>query len=647
MTDGPILFVAAAALLLGCLLGPRFPRLWIALTLAGAAAFIAASAHILGGGEPWEWRGGFSVGGEQLHLRLDGLSALFLALLGVVGGAGAVYSRSYWSDAQYPRSAPRGRALWSALVVSMGGVLLASNGLHFLLAWEAFVLAAYFLIILDPDSAGARPAGWLYLAASHAGTLCLFGFFCGIASRTGSWDLGPMRDNAGLAPLFWLGLVGFGLKAGLFPLHVWLPSGHASAPSHVSAILSGVMINMGVYGLVRFTGWLPVPHEAGWVLIFGGAVSALAGMAFAVSQTDLKRLLAYCTVENVGIIGVGLGAALLGSEQGGTSWGGLALAGALLHVWSHGLSKALLFFGAGSVVHATGTRDMSRLGGLWKRMPKTAALFAFGSVAISGLPPLGGFVSEWMIYLGLLGAASSRSPAAWAAIPAAILLGISGALALAAFVKACSAVFLGASRGGTSDHAHESPDLMIGPMAALAALGAVIGLAPAPLWPSIARAAGAWRGPVGPMPWAVLALGLCNLVLAGLALVAAALLGRRVRDGGLKRAPTWSCGYAEPTARMQYTVGSFSGIISGWFSWALRPQGWSQRPRGLFPARAHRFERIPETVLEDAVAPAALGVLQLSTLVRRLQHGRLRFYILYIVAGLAGLGILTAMEARP
>ena len=220
-----------------------------------------------------------------------------------------------------------------------------------------------------------------------------------------------MREQAELAPLFWLALFGFGVKAGLFPLHIWLPSAHANAPSHVSAILSGVAIKMGIYGIVRFSGWLPTPPAAGWVVAALGVVSAVLGVAFALGQHDLKRLLAYHSVENIGIILMGVGFAMVAAAHGQAAWGVLALAGGLLHVWNHGLFKALLFLGAGSVLHATGTREMSRLGGLWRAMPWTASLFALGAAAISGLPPLNGFVSEWLVYLGMFDAVNQPGAA--------------------------------------------------------------------------------------------------------------------------------------------------------------------------------------------------------------------------------------------
>jgi len=284
----------------------------------------------------------------------------------------------------------------------------------------------------------------------------LFAFFTLLAVRTGSWELGAMRDRSELAPLFWLVLAGFGLKAGMFPLHIWLPSAHSNAPSHVSAIFSGVTIKMGIFGLVRFSGWLPVPSEAGWVVVFLGLTSAVLGVAFALGQHDLKRLLAYHSVENIGIILIGFGFALVAAGQGDAKWGRLALAGGLLHVWNHGLFKSLLFFSAGSVLHATGTREMSQLGGLWRSMPWTSSLFALGAAAISGLPPLNGFVSEWLVYLGLFDATIARGPSAWAAVAAAILLGITGAMALACFAKVCGVVFLGAPRSPAAACAREA-----------------------------------------------------------------------------------------------------------------------------------------------------------------------------------------------
>jgi len=649
MTSGVLLLVAVASLAAGVVAGARYARTWLALVLLGMACSLGAALGVLGGGADWEWRSEVLLGGEALHFQLDGLSALFLALLSVIGGAGAAYAREYWPDERYSDSAPRGRVWWSGLILCMGLVLLTSNGLHFLIAWELFAVCAFFLLTLDRQRTEVRQAGWLYLAASHAGTICLFAFFGTMAARTGSWDLGPLRERGELQPLFWLALAGFGVKAGLFPLHIWLPSAHANAPSHVSALMSGVAIKMGVYGLVRFSGWLPVPATAGWSVLLLGAVSAVFGIAFALAQNDLKRLLAYCSVENIGIILAGLGAALLGVVHNHAAWGRLALAGALLHVWNHGAFKSLLFFGAGSVLHATGTREMSRLGGLWRAMPWTASLFALGCLAVAGLPPLNGFVSEWLIYLGLFDVAVQRGGPAGAAMLSAILIALAGALALASFAKTGAVVFLGAPRTKAVEDAHECGAWMRGPMLGLAGVCLALGLAPMIFWPAIARAVGAWNpawAAVEP-PAPLAALGTMQVTIACLAAAVALRLWQKVHANGLRRALTWDCGYDAPTSRMQYTSGSFAGLTMGWFNWLLRPERVLRRPRGLLPAGASLVERIPETVLERVLTPAAEVVLRASTATRRLQHGRLPAYILYVVAGLLALGLFVLVgDAR-
>jgi hydrogenase-4 component B len=645
-----LLAVGAAGMVFSILMGARARGWWLAGVLAGAAAAFAASLVTLVTGGIWDWHGPrwLTLGGQEVHLRLDAVSALFLALLGLVGGAGAVYAGEYWTEHAHPKSAPRGRVWWSVLLLCLGLVMVAGNGLHFLIAWELFTVAAYFLVTLDRRGREVRAAGWLYLAASHAATLALFAFFALLAARTGSWDLANFRDHAELAPLFWIALFGFGLKAGMFPLHIWLPSAHANAPSHVSAMLSGVTLKIGIYGLVRFSGWLPVPPWAGWVVAFLGVTSAVLGVAFALGQHDLKRLLAYHSVENIGIILIGLGFGLIAMGQGNPTWGRVALAGGLLHVWNHGLFKSLLFFSAGSVLHATGTREMSRLGGLWRTMPWTASLFALGAVAISGLPPLNGFVSEWLVYLGLFDATIARGPSALAAIPAAIFLGMTGALALACFVKVCGVVFLGAPRCEAAAHAHECGPAMRGSMVLLGAACVLIGLAPVLFWPAVARAADAWNPAwrTAEAPISLAALGSLHCGLAVFTLAAAAWLWRRVRRGNFARAATWDCGYAFPTPRMQYTAASFAGIITEWFAWILRPERHAHRPEGVLPVSASFSEHTPETVLEHIVEPAGGLVMRVSAVARRLQHGRIQFYLLYVLIALAALALLIGFHGR-
>lgn len=637
------LLIAGAGVLLA--LGIALSRLrrgWLGVTVAAMLAQFAAAAVVLSGEGAWRWQCVSDICGQPLLVELDALGAMFLALTAVVGGAGAVYASDYWTDRAHPRSAPQGRRWWSVLILSIDAVLVARNGVHFLIGWEVFTVAAFFLVTLDRVRGEVRRAGWLYLAASHVAALALFAFFAILADRTGSWDLGPMLERADLAPLFWLALLGFGLKAGVFPLHVWLPSAHANAPSHVSAILSGVTIKLGIYGLVRFTGWLPVPDCAGWLIVTLGVVSAVLGVAFALGQHDLKRLLAYHSVENIGIILIGFGFGLIAIGQGEPAWGGVAMAGGLLHVWNHGLFKSLLFLGAGSVLHATGTREMSRLGGLWRAMPWTTSLFGMGAAAISGLPPLNGFVSEWLVYLGLFDAATSASGAAAVAVLAAILLGVTGALALACFVKVCGVVFLGAPRTVAAERAHECGPGMRAGLLVLAAFCVAIGLAPTVFWPAVARAVAAWRPgtAVAPMPDSLVHLGTAHLVLAVLAAGAAWMLWRKVRIAGLRRAVSWDCAYAAPTARMQYTAGSLAAIIVEWFAWILRPHEHREMDPSALPREARHASHTPETVLEHGIMPVAAVLMRFSNAVRRLQHGRVQAYILYLVAGIAVLALL-------
>jgi hydrogenase-4 component B len=644
MTPGVFLLVAVAALAAGMLAAFRAQRFSAFATCFGCAGLLASALPVLVGGMEWDWRPDLAVCGESVHLHLDPLNGLFLAMLAVIGGVGTVYSIEYWNEKEHPRSAFANRIWWNALILSLTGVLVTRNGLHFLAAWELFSVSAYFLITLDRRSAQTRAAGWLYLAASHTAMVFLLAFFSLLAARSGSWELESLRGRPEFAPLFWLALVGFGLKAGLFPLHVWLPSGHANAPSHVSAMLSGVTLKAGVYGLVRFSGWLETPGSAGWVLATLGAASAVLGVAYALGQTDFKRLLAYSSVENIGIILIGLGFAIVATKQNNAAWGRLALAGALLHACNHALFKPLLFFASGSVLHATGTREMSKLGGLWRAMPWTTAAFATGALAISGLPPFNGFVGEWLLYLGLFDAALARNPAAWAAIPAAILLGATGALALACFVKASGVTFLGAARSQRALHAHECGPLMRGSMALLGAGCIVIGLAPAILWPALSRAIETWQpawSASQPSP-PLAALGNVNIAFAVAAAIGAVWLWSKSTKGMFRRAPTWDCGYAAPSPRMQYTAGAFSKTVTEWFAWFQRPARNEKPPIGPLPLAASYDERIPETVLEEIVEPAGGLMLCLYGIVRKFQRGRVQAYLLYVLAGLAALAVIVA-----
>jgi formate hydrogenlyase subunit 3/multisubunit Na+/H+ antiporter MnhD subunit len=521
-------------------------------------------------------------------------------------------------------------------------------------------LTNFFLVTTEEQDATVRRAGWLYLLYSHVTILGLFAFFALERWLTGELGFGP--HPAGEAPgirtaLFVLALLAFGIKAGAMPLHSWLPSAHASAPSHVSAVMSGVVIKMGIYGLVRTTGLFADPPLAWGVTVLAlGALAAFFGVVFALAQHDLKCLLAYHSIENIGIILLGLGLALVGRSTGRSDWVLLGMAGCLFHVWNHALFKSLLFLGAGSVLHATGTREVERLGGLARRMPATGALFLVGSVAICGLPPFNGFASELLIYLGFARAAVGPG-SAWVALPAPVLAA-TGALALACFVKVIGIVFLGTPRSAAAADARESPAAMLVPMALLAALCALLGLAPSLAAPALERAVGVWAGgpPLAPLHGPPLAElvpfgwvsggGAAIVAVAGALCLVLLPVSRRARRRQ-PALPTWDCGYLTSSPRLQYTGSSFAEIITSRFSWALRPR--EQRPGidRLFPTSATFHSQVDDAVLDSLLRPSARAALGATAWFRSLPKGQLQRYIVYILAMLVPLLVWALAGASP
>ncbi|PIY20844.1 MAG: hydrogenase, partial [Deltaproteobacteria bacterium CG_4_10_14_3_um_filter_60_8] len=333
----------------------------------------------------------WSLPGGHILLRLDGLAAIFLLPAFLVSGLGAIYGLGYWPH--HKRYATAGRLrLWYGILAAVIVLLPACrNGVLFLVVWEVMAIAGFLLILTEQEKKEVRRAAFVYLAATHAGTLALYAMFILLVRQSGSFDFPAVAALNGTTPIaaaiFLLALFGFGLKAGIMPLHIWLPGAHAAAPSHVSALMSGVMIKMGIYGIVRLASFFgDIPPWWGWTVLSLGAVSGVMGVAFAIAQHDIKRLLAYHSVENIGIILLGLGVALLGKSFGQPALMALGLAGALLHVINHGLFKSLLFLSAGSLINATGTRQIDQYGGLLRRLPATALFFLGGAVAICGLP---------------------------------------------------------------------------------------------------------------------------------------------------------------------------------------------------------------------------------------------------------------------
>jgi formate hydrogenlyase subunit 3/multisubunit Na+/H+ antiporter MnhD subunit len=508
------------------------------------------------------------------------------------------------------------------------------------------------LVTHESERPEVRQAGRIYLIATHLGTIFLFVFFLVAAARTGSLDFGDWsRLHETLSPrlatlLFVCAVAGFGTKAGIMPLHVWLPEAHPAAPSHISAIMSGVMIKTGIYGLLRLLPTLGVPPAWwGWTLVAIGLSSGILGVLFALAQHDMKRLLAYSSAENIGIIVLALGVGYLGLNDGQPLVATLGFAGALLHVLNHALFKSLLFLGAGAVVHATGTREIDRLGGLMKSLPRTGVCFLVGAAAICGLPPLNGFAGEFLIYAAsLVGAVGSETTGVVALVAAAAGLALIGGLAAACFAKLFGIAFLGEPRHAGHRAGGDVGPCLLWPMFALAGVCGLIAPAIAPvaraLLPAIAPVmaaagvapaltpgvSGALRG-VG---WAMLGVTALSAALAGLRRL---LLARRPVAAG----PTWDCGYAAPAARMQYTAASFASPLVSHFAGALRTSRFFRMAPGFFPGSADLATKTGDVCRERIYTPLFRLVDRWLSLMKWIQAGRVQLYVLYIVLTLLAL----------
>lgn len=576
----------------------------------------------------------------EFGVQIDSLSAFFLVPVFVIPLLGSIYGLGYWKQSDHPENGARLGLFYGLLAGSMALVVIARDGVLFLMAWEVMALAAYFAATADDTNPQVRRAGWVYLVATHTGTLLLIAMFAFWHEATGTFALdmaqGLPAKSAGA--IFLLALIGFGFKAGLMPLHIWLPGAHANAPSHVSAVMSGVMLKMGIYGIVRMAFLLPgLAGHWGGVVLAAGALTGIAGIAFAIGQSDLKRVLAYSSIENIGIIAIGIGLALLGRSHNRPEWVILGISGALLHVWNHAFFKSLLFFNAGAIIHAVHTRQIDRLGGLAKRMPRAAVLFVLGAAAICALPPLNGFVSEWLIYVGLFKTlGTSLEPGVPAAALAASALALIGALAVACFIRLLGAVFLGLPRGQAAAHAQDPPASMFVPMCACAAVCVLIGLFPALTLGLLGRAVQAWMSlpqpvtisMIAPLAWITL-MGLGLVILLGaLILIIRAL----PRAAAIRQMGTWDCGYAMPTRRMQYTGSSFGQMLVKLFGMILWPKTYWRQLRGVAFARKGAFKlNVPDTILDRLLLPVFALAGRYLPMLRFMQQGRTHLYVLYIL----------------
>ncbi len=639
----------------------------LGLFVGALSGAIGATAVLLGWAPPAQVTLPALFPFGRMTLELGGLGAYFVLVVSVVAAAAAVYGPAYLRA--HP-SGPAGLQVLglNAFVGSMIAVCCATDVLTFLLAWEGMTLASYALVVSEGGDEQAH-AGLLYIVMAHAGTAALLAVFLVLAERAGSLEFEALRTAArglsagGRTALFFLALTGLAAKAGVVPLHVWLPHAHPAAPSHVSALMSGVMLKVAIYGMLRFGFDLlapaagPLPASWGWTVLLLGTVSAVLGVLYALQQHDLKRLLAFHSVENVGIILMGVGLAMVLAHRGAAAdrLATLALAAALLHTLNHAAFKGLLFLGAGSVLAATHVRNMEELGGLARRMPWTAWLFLLGAVAISALPPLNGFVSEWMTFQALvLGGALLEGGAGLSAVVAASMLALTGGLAAACFAKAFGVTFLGRPRSEHAAHARESAPTMIAGMVLLAAACVALGILPGhalrlldPVTRDLVGDLGASavvtaRGPlvmssgggeaaVGTSVSVTLVAGLLGVLVLVVWAVRA-----WPRAAGRRLAPTWTCGMT-PESRFDYTATGFAKPLRLIFAKVYRPhrQVESEASSSPYVLRSMRYQGDVTDLAETALYHRLQRwITDLAQAVRRRSTGRIHGYIAYVLVTL-------------
>jgi hydrogenase-4 component B len=638
-------FIALALVLAGGVLPLLMGRRFLLLRVVGVAGigagsllgFLDAVRSLLAGSSH---TASFTYLHEfELSFRTNPLSAFFLVAIFAVSALAALYSFHYMDDAAKARRTAAHYLFFSLLVIAMALVVVADGMIPFLISWELMTLSSFFLVIYDHEDADNRKAGYLYFVFSHVGAMFIFAAFGLIFANTGSLGFegaAGLTDNTKIL-VFVLALIGFGSKAGIFPVHYWLPHAHPAAPSHISAVMSGVMIKTGIFGILMMVMVLQL-HTAlfGEILLIVGVVSGILGVVYALGQNDLKRLLAYSSVENVGVILIGLGIGLIGAAKGQPWMAILGFSGGLLHVLNHALFKSLLFLGAGMVLHRTGSRAIDQLGGLLKGMRVTGTTFLIGSLAIAGLPPFNGFISELQIYLGSFrGVPVDRETFALSLL-AIIGLAIIGGLALACFTRVVGVVFQGEPRSAAAENVREHGWTMLASMIALAAACVVIGVLPGffvPLAVDAATSTGLLGPAVSIQPFLELSANITRVAaifLGGVVLLALLRLAL-YRGKTVTRSGTWGCGFTQPTVRMQYTGSSYAASILDFFR-AVAPVREEHPPiDGRFPDTTHYHSHVEDVAEHNSARFIVRPVMALFDRLRWIQHGDIHLYIGYIL----------------
>ena len=565
--------IAAMLVALVIFLVPKRYKVWVATGVVSLVALAAITVAVMAFmGQPVELVKFVTPFCGEGSLTVDELSALMLIIIAVASVATVLYSKGYVAGYLERYSEAHISMHYTALVtlvVSMMLVVVSSGGFSFLFAWELMTIASFMLILFEADRQEVRRAALNYLVMMHIGFLFLVVGFVMLYNVTGSANFAAINayyEHANLLPLFVILFIGFGMKAGLFPMHIWLPEAHPAAPSHVSAIMSGVMIKTGVYGIIRIMQVEELRADMlftiGLIVLVSGAVTGLWGVILAAMQNDIKRLLAYSSIENVGVILIGLGIAAVGHAAGSPLVGMCGMCGALLHMVNHSLFKTMLFFSAGNIYSKMHTTAMNQMGGLAKHMPITAILMLFATVAICALPPLNGFVSELLIYIGMFNGVSNGYEVLYS-VTGIIVLSLIGGIVVLAFTKLYSVVFLGSPRSHHVAESTEVDSLRIVAMSIPAAFILIIGLAPQYVIIPISHVAEEVTNSVNTIAVEHFAPTLESLSYVSIAFILVVTLlffikRRAQRNRTIAEGPTWGCGFTAVNTRMQYTGESFS-----------------------------------------------------------------------------------------
>lgn len=622
--------------------------------VAGCAALIVLGlAAILG--PVINLQMGDVLGFVPIDVRYDPLAGTFLLALGSIGVAASIFAIGYHGSGRSPLDGLAYPVFLGAMALVVG----AANIFAFLLAWELMALSSAALVVGPAPGRDEARAGYIYLALTHLATAAIVVAFAILAAAGGTLQIADLTTTAAALPgltrdlVFLLLLVGFGTKAGMVPLHVWLPRAHPLAPAHVSALMSAVMVAVGSYALLRFCIGVLGAGPTWWAMLVLalGVLSAVVGALYALAERDLKRLLAFSTIENTGIVLLGLATALLGASIGSVAIETLGIAAALFHVLSHALFKGLLFLGVGAVQQSAGSRDLDRLGGLSRVMPWTAALFCVGALAGSSLPPSNGYASEWLTFQGLLasgGASAADDLARFSAYVAVGALGLAAALGLATYVKATGMTFLALPRSDSATQAREAGRPMLTAMALLAIGCVALGLLAAPVGAllqgvaqsSLTEASGPVTAadPASLGTWApiLVAIALGSLMIAGWALA-------QLRTTPIRRAPTWTCGI-EPEPAFEYTAASFEKPVRLFFESFYRPEREIRVelvPGTPFRSRVRYRSEVDHLTESWLYRPLHRLGLMFAHTARRLQQGTLQLYVAYIVVAVVVLLLVT------